>query len=294
MNKNDKLKLSIYESSLSDVMKYRLTDLIDIYEASKQDADKAEEIGRQNLTLKKGANIVNQQNKNSIEKIKAEWIDGYKPKISDKKFHKTNISDLSRRHKIRSSTRSTESIVPDYGANPRYSKDASDKSIKKYELSKKYKNINIEDSLKNLDDNDTKKKILIDRIKSGKTIPKNISDKLVENKPLEKIENERKTKNYWSKTFDKSDKLYDMLAHLYDIMVDTNDYPEYKKAHDKFAKMTGFPTSVSFKEMRLQDDKRSISFRVIRDGKNDKNNKSDTLYHGSKSSDIKQLTPSFK
>ena len=141
MNKKDKIKLSIYESSLSDVMKYRLTELIDIYEASKHDADKAEEIGRQNLTLRKGA----------------------------------NISELDRKHKIRSSARSTKGTIPNYGANPRFSNDADEHAIEKYKMSKKYKNIDIDSSLKDIK-NETKKRILTERLKQGKNISGNISE----------------------------------------------------------------------------------------------------------------------
>ena len=233
---------------------------------------------------------------NDKEEDKEERIDGYIPKYSHKKFEKSNISELDRKHKIRSSARSTKGTIPNYGANPRFSNDADEHAIEKYKMSKKYKNIDIDSSLKDIK-NETKKRILTERLKQGKNISGNISKKLVNKKEYQPVESERDGRLYFHKTFDADDDAYQELLKLFKIMKSSNDYPEYKIAHDKFAKITGYNKTTSFKNIRfskIKDNKRKLEFYPVFDGLNEKTKKDDKFYHGSKTDGIKNLTPTFK
>ena len=270
-----------------------------IQEASKRDADNLEGKGKEIRTLKKGSNIV----RTLSDKRREEDFDDddtsttYIPKVKRANLDKISFdkSKELRKKNIKSSTRSANGSVPEYGADPRYSRDADRKQKEKYLKSLKNKDVDIDKSTKNIDDG-LKKKIIQDRIKKGKDIPDKYKNDIVkkETETPKQEAAERHLRTYFRKQYNENEiNIYKQIVDAYKVMKDATDYAVYKKAHDTIARLTGYPTDASFGSFRASGGKQ-IEFRIYNKPKPKEISDDTKLYHTSNQNNITRLTPTFK
>lgn len=258
-----------------------------ITEASKEDADKLESLGREEHDLRKGAKIVNailnEPKKYRGIEIPQELQDEYNKKYEINDIGKFNSEpEKTRKKAIRDAVKKSGFIR---------TSDSSDAALKITDKSKKYDDIDMNASVKGM--KEEKANAIKRAIASGTELPDSIKNKLVKKSgPIDKKTAERYSNSYFRKSFSDDEKdAFNELKSLYEIMKKTNDYNEYKKAYDRFLNITGHDGASHIDSIDFQGNQLSFSFK----GK-DKEEKagSSKYYHTSLGKNIGELYPTFK
>lgn len=278
-----------------------------ILEASKEDAKRAIKSGERIHTLRKGARIQlsdtmkPQTYRGGIkyypfkyDKKKEDPDKKYKKEYSINKDKIGSNKEKTDRQKIRDAARSIEGNVPEHGADPTKSKDADPKAVKKFYKSKKYSDIDIDQTVENMP---AGKAAMVRRaIESGGPLPDSIKKQLVKKKDSRIIKDNRghsDASSFFDHKFeDKDDKDKKRLKKLHYILQTTKDYGEYKKAYAEIERLTG--SSKTDTMTAIDSNNNGFQFYRKRSPGKEKLSSNDTLYHGSKNDKIKQLTPTFR
>ncbi len=258
-----------------------------IIEASKEDADRLESLGQEESDLRKGARIVNsiinKPRKYRGVPINQTKQDNYNKryKINDMNAF-NNQSDKGRKQLIRDATKKSDFIK---------TSDTSDRAIKANEKSKKYQDIDPEASTTGM--SKEKAEAVKRQLKSGGNLPDSIKSRLVKKAgPVNTDTADRHSNTYFRKTFSDDEKgVFEELKSLANTMKQTNDYGEYKKAYDRFLKLTGYDNASHISVIDFQGDQ--LAFHLAGDDKTEKAGDS-TYYHSSSAKGLKKIYPSFK
>ncbi len=278
-----------------------------ILEASKEDAKRAIKSGERIHTLRKGARIqLSDTMKPQIyedgikyypfkyDKEKENPDEKYKKEYSINKNKVNSNKEKMDRQKIRDAARSIEGNVPEHGADPTKSRDADSKAVKKFYRSKKYSDIDIDQTVENMP---AGKAAMVRRaIESGGPLPESIKKQLVKKKDSRIIRDNMghsDTSSFFDHKFeDKDDKDKKRLKKLHYILRTTKDYGEYKKAYTEIERLTGNNKIDTMSA--IDSNNNGFQFYRKRSSGKEKLSNNDTLYHGSKNNKIKQLTPTFR
>lgn len=259
-----------------------------IKEASKEDADKLESLGREEHDLRKGARIVNA----SLNKpIKYRGIQI--PKEEQEEYNKKyKINDISKFNSEPEKTR--KKAIRDAVKKSGFIKtsDSSDAALKIDNKSKKYDDIDINASTKGI--SEEKANAIKRVIASGGELPDSIKSKLVKKQlGINPETAERHGDTYFRKTFSDNEKdTLDELKSLYKIMKKTSDYNEYKKAYDRFTKITGYEGAPHIGQIDFQGNQ--LAFHLSKDEDGVEKSGNNKYYHTSSGKGITKLYPTFK
>lgn len=158
-----------------------------MYEASAKDAWKASDVGERIHTQKRGMRIsgkeLNRPGRTDLDKSDRRFeMDSEEYTRNDNldTSKVNNVKDKTKKQYIRDATRSKAGIVPEYGANPKYSRDADPKAVKAYHRAtdkNPYKKYDIDETIKGM--SPAKARMVKERMAAGKKLPKSIEDRLI-------------------------------------------------------------------------------------------------------------------